>query len=273
MAGRAPAVAFTPDFANTAEALRQGTPHVYKKTESRELRLWVFQPKDPNESPRPAILLIHGGSWEKGGGSALAPQAVYFASRGIVGITIEYRLIGRDKIKGPQDCLADAKDAIAWVRAHAGELGIDPEKIVASGGSAGGHLAAALGLENAALRPRALVLFCPVYDLIEGWKQGAEHALKGGLDPDEFSPARHVKAGFPPTLVLSGATDMISPPAIHRAFVERMKQAGNRAEFVEFPGVGHSFFNFGKDGGANFFKSLEDADQFLVSLGLLEPVP
>ncbi len=270
------AAEFQPTFENAAEALRQGATSnsVYQKTEARDLRLWVFQPEgQAPETGRPAIVFIHGGSWQKGGGSAFAPQAVYFASRGMVAITIEYRLIGRDGIAGPQQCLDDATAAMRWVREHAAELGIDPQRIVAAGGSAGGHLAASLALGAEDARPAALVLFNPVYDLVDGWPEGAKLARAAGLDPAEFSPARHVGADFPPTLVLAGSEDPISPPAIHQAFVKRMKAAGRDAEFVEYPGQTHGFFNFGKDDSEYFYRCMREADKFLAKLGFLNGEP
>ena len=262
------------DFELKKKPMREATAHVYKETESRELRLFVFQPEGAvPEDGSPAIVFIHGGSWQKGSGSAFSQQAVYFASRGMVAITIEYRLIGKDGIEGPAECLEDAVDAMRWVRGHAAELGIDPERVVAGGGSAGGHLAASLALGEDDVRPDALVLFCPVYDLVDGWPDGAEMARKGGLDPDEFSPARHVGADFPPTLVLSGEVDLVSPAATHRAFVKRMEAVGATAEYVEFPGETHSFFNPGKFDGTAFFECLREADSFLAKLGYLEEKP
>jgi acetyl esterase/lipase len=139
-----------------------------------------------------------------------------------------------------------------YLRAHAAELGIDPRRIAAGGGSAGGHLAAALAnLEGhddphddlkVSCKPDLLLLDYPVIDLVDAWKDGSAKCRKAGLDPAEFSPALAPLAAMPPTLILAGADDPISSAASNRRFVGRMATAGRDAELFTFAGQPHALF-------------------------------
>ena len=134
------------------------------------------------------------------------------------------------------DCVKDGRSAIRYLRQHAGELGIDPEKIVVSGGSAGGHVAAGTALfdgidedgEDAKVScvPNALVLYFPVIDTS---KEGYGNARCGDRW-QELSPLHRVKAGLPPTLVLHGTADTTTPFKGAKAFDEAMRKAGNQLE-------------------------------------------
>src|ERR1051325_11705081 len=114
----------------------------YKKTAEKELQIFVHFPADwkPTDA-RPAMVFFFGGGWTKGNPGQFLKQAEYFASRGLVTARADYRLN-----IGPPLAVEDAKSAIRYVRSHAKEFGIDPSRIIGSGGSAGGHLAAATAL-------------------------------------------------------------------------------------------------------------------------------
>src|SRR5262249_13533381 len=119
---------------------------------------------------RPAIVFFFGGGWTNGSPMQFEEHCKYLASRGIVAITADYRVASRHQVKAVS-CVADAKSAIRFVRKEADRLGVDPNKIVASGGSAGGHIAACSGVisgfnessEDASVSsvPNALALFNP----------------------------------------------------------------------------------------------------------------
>lgn len=138
------------------------------------LNLHVFNPEGHQASDsRPAIIFFFGGGWNSGSPSQFHPHCAYLASRGMIAISAEYRV--RDfHGTSPQECVLDGKSAVRWVRQNAASLGIDPGKILAGGGSAGGHVAAAAGTlsgyeepgEDLAVssRPDALVLFNAVFD-------------------------------------------------------------------------------------------------------------
>lgn len=113
------------------------------------LKLQVFLPEGWQASDqRPAAVFFHGGGWHGGGPDHYYPQSRYVALRGMVGISVEYRTINRFGTS-PRECVKDGKSAMRWVKTHAAKLGIDPDRIVAGGGSAGGHIAAATALVSA----------------------------------------------------------------------------------------------------------------------------
>ena len=250
----------------------------YKNVGDTELKVWVFPPKDA-AGPRPAIVFFFGGGWSSGSPAQFERQCRHFAERGMVAITADYRVASRQKAK-PVQCVADAKSCIRWVRANAERLGIDPDRIVAAGGSAGGHLAAATatlpGLEEAgedgkvSSQPNALVLFnpCVVTAPMEGvdFRGFASNstAEKVGCEPTALSPIHHVKEGLSPMLIMHGKADATVPFVTVEAFAERMKKAGNRCELIGYEGQPHGFFN-----GAGFDDTLKAADAFLVSLKYL----
>src|SRR6185295_7468462 len=121
---------------------------------------------------RPCFLAIHGGGWTGGEPRRFYPFAAHFANLGMVGVSLEYRLIKVGTGVTPFDCAKDGRSAVRYLRQHAAELGIDPQKIIASGGSAGGHVAAATALFDGvdetsddikvSSAPNAMVLYFPV---------------------------------------------------------------------------------------------------------------
>ncbi len=175
-----------------------------------QLRLYMVCPKQwrPGDH-RPAIVFIHGGGWSNGDPDQWFPQCRYFAGRGLVAASVQYRL--RTKTVDVDDCLADCKSAIRYLRQHANELGVDPEKVAVVGESAGGHLAAAVAtidkfnhpeddLSYSAV-PNLLVLLNPITDLSTKWGDSlGEKAMA-------LSPLQHVSQRTPPTLLIHGNVD------------------------------------------------------------------
>jgi acetyl esterase len=225
---------------------------VYKKTADKEQELYLFQPEGlkPGEK-RPAILYIHGGGWMNGEPAVHAMECVHFAKQGLVTATIRYRLLGKGA-SSPEDCLADAKSAMRYLRSHAAELQIDPEKIAAAGGSAGGHLAAALAMiegfddgqddRKVSCEPDLLILHYPTIDLLDGWKGGADLCRKAGIDPKKFSPAQESVGSMPPTIILAGSEDPVSTVATNERFAKRMKQGKRVVALFTFEGKAHELF-------------------------------
>ncbi|HEX8912344.1 MAG TPA: alpha/beta hydrolase [Humisphaera sp.] len=263
------------------------TVETYKKVGDVELKAWIFSPKPAAagaaaaDKPRPAIVFFFGGGWTSGSPAQFERQCRHLADRGMVAITADYRVASRQKAK-PAECVADAKSCVRWVRANAKRLGVDPGRIVAAGGSAGGHLAAATATlptldepgEDKAVSsvPNAVVLFNPC--VVTAPMAGVD--LKGfasnttpeqlGCPREAISPLHHVRRGAPPTLILHGKADTTVPYATVEAFAAAMKREGNRCDLVGYEGQPHGFFN-----NAKFAETLSEADKFLVSLGYLPP--
>jgi acetyl esterase len=247
---------------------------VYKKVDDRELKLEIVEPTSKSESPRPAIVFIHGGGWSGGNYSSFRKQAQHFARQGMVGVLVEYRLIGRKPNDPPVACIQDAKSAMRWVRSHAGELQVDPDRIAACGSSAGGHLTACVGMLpgvddpaddlDVSCRANAMIMFCPVLD------NGPDGGYDGGpgygherCGPEwkKYSPAHHVTKDAPPALVMIGNDDHLIPVATLERFQSNMKEHKVRCDLHVFEGT-HAFARENKNGP----KTLKLFEDFLVSL-------
>ena len=111
-----------------------------------QLKLHVFSTEGGGRR-RPAIVFFFGGGWVGGNPSQFFPHCEHLAAKGMVAVSAEYRVKSRHQAT-PFDCVEDARSAVRYLRGHARELGIDPDRIAAGGGSAGGHLAAATGTLN-----------------------------------------------------------------------------------------------------------------------------
>ena len=223
---------------------------VYKTVGDVELKLHIFESASHQKTDQsPAIVFFFGGGWNGGTPKQFYEQARFLADAGMVAISAEYRVKSRHKTT-PFECVADGKSAIRWVREHANELGVDPDRIVASGGSAGGHVAACTGVmlghdettEDSSISsvPNAMILFNPVLDTTEN---GYGLKAVGEDRKTEISPCHHVRAGIAPTLVFHGSSDTTVPIENAERFTRFMKEAGNDCQLETYPGYGHGFFN------------------------------
>jgi acetyl esterase len=241
----------------------------YTKTKQADLEMVVhFPPGWKETDERPGIVFFFGGGWENGTIKAFEPQAQYLASRGMVAARADYRVKSRHNVT-PKDCVDDARTAIRWFRQNAGKLGVDPDKIVASGGSAGGHIAACTTLmpasetkdDQVSCKANALLLFNPVL------RFGPQ--LLKRVDNDEaigkaISPILYLAKDSPPTLLFFGTDDFLFKQG--EEFIQRSKELGHRAEMFTAENQPHGFFNRSPWRE----KTLQRADEFLVSLGYLQ---
>lgn len=254
-----------------AETLSPSQIVVYKEVDDRKLELHVFAAKNakPGEH-RPCVVAIHGGGWAGGEPKRFYPFAAHFTESGMVGISVQYRLMKKDGSVTVFDCVKDVRSAVRYLKAHATELGIDPERMIVSGGSAGGHLAAAVAMfddinaESDDLSidptPAGLILYFPVIDTsAEGYGQA-----KIGDDWQTLSPLHRVKPGLPPALVLHGTGDTVTPFKGAAAFTQAMKKAGNRCELIPNDGGRHGYLMF--DRGL-YDRAMADSETFVRSLG------
>lgn len=250
---------------------------VYKTVGETELKLHIFTPSDHKLSDnRPAIVFFFGGGWNGGSPSQFYPHCEYLASRGMVCMAADYRVKSRDGTS-PRECVKDGKSAIRWIRRHAKELGIDPDKIAAGGGSSGGQVAAAAGTtrgfeeenedHSISSRPNALVLFNPVFD---NGPNGYGHSRVKGYW-EEFSPIHNIDEKTPPTIVFLGTNDKHIPVETAEKYKALMKSSGVRSDLHLYRDQTHGFFNFGKM--ENYTKTVVEMDRFLASLNYLEGEP
>lgn len=250
---------------------------VYKTVGDTALKLHVFNPEEHAPSDkRPAIVFFFGGGWNGGSPSQFYPHCQYLASRGMVAMSAEYRVKSRNNTS-PRECVLDGNSAIRWIRQHAAELGIDPDKIAAGGGSAGGHVAAATGTtttleekgENLDISscPDALVLFNPVFD--NGPTGYAYDRVKEYWK--DISPMHNIRATTPPTVVFLGTKDKLIPVATAEAYQQAMEEKDRRCELHLYEGQPHGFFNVRNK--EYYTRTVVEMDRFLQSLGFLKGKP
>jgi pectinesterase len=222
---------------------------VYAKYGEREVQLDLYLPKTPAAAKLPCIVVIHGGGWRSGDKTRFAHIASALAGQGFVAACIGYRLLPEVEFPAP---ILDCKAAVRWVRANAARHGIDPDRIGAIGGSAGGHLVAMLAtsasvkeLEGAggnagvSSRVQAVVAMATPAEM----SRAAERA---GIDQQMvalISPVTHVTRDSAPVLLLHGTKDNLVPMSQSELLLEKYQKAGASAELVKVEGGIHAFWN------------------------------
>ncbi|GAB3414417.1 alpha/beta hydrolase [Niabella aquatica] len=246
---------------------------IFKKAGSVALKMVIRYPAENKKcAPLPAIVFFYGGGWNSAAPDQFSGQAKYLAKEGMIAATADYR-VRNDHGTTPFDALDDARSAVAYLREHANELGINPNKLAAGGGSAGGQLAAATDLTGTGLaessavscRPNALVLFNPVFNNGPGnFGNNSDSRAVGDRYP-EFSPYHNIKKGAAPTIVFLGTSDKLIPVSVAEDYKKAMEAAGSRCDLYLYKDQGHGFFNR----APYYNQTLEQAARFLRELGYL----
>lgn len=232
---------------------------VYARVGDRELKLDLARPDAPG--PHPAVVVLHGGGWRMGNKKELRPWVEALAARGYVAASVGYRL-APDHVFPAQ--IEDCKTAVRFLRTNAAAYGIDTDRVAAMGFSAGGHLAALLGLTDAAAgfdgnlypkessRVQAVVDYFGPTDLAGfGTDDAAQRSMLGPLIGAKFadkpeaheraSPVKYVAKGAPPFLIFHGTKDWVVPVEQSRALATKLKDVGTAVQLVEVPGEGHGW--------------------------------
>ncbi|WP_439130082.1 alpha/beta hydrolase fold domain-containing protein [Polaribacter sp.] len=211
----------------------------YRKGDSDSWKLDLAMPENSGNELRPALVIIHGGGWRFGSKSVDVYQKmmVAYAQKGYVTINVEYRLTGEAEFPA---CIEDVKCAVRWLRAHAKELNVDPNRIGSYGHSAGAHLSMMLAMTDKS-------------DGLEGdggWDNySSEVTVAGAGSPPtelgrdvpmakkEWWPIGYIAANHPPMFLIQGSEDAVVLPERTRDFVEKMKAAGNtNLKYLEMEG-------------------------------------
>ncbi len=246
---------------------------LYKVVDTTHLHLFAFYPPEQlSVGKRPAMIFFFGGGWKGGNPDQFLHHARYFSENGIVCFLAEYRVETRNNTT-PFQALEDAKSAMRFLRSNAGELGLDPGKIIAAGGSAGGHLAAATAFirkynaesddQSISCIPNALVLFNPVIDNGPGG-YGYERIGKSYL---HFSPLHNIGFDAPPTIFFLGTEDVLIPVETAQYYRTVMQKTGSICELHLYKGEGHGFFNYNKPD--NYWSTIHKTEKFLEDLGYI----
>lgn len=211
----------------------------YREGDSNSWKLDLAMPEQLSDDLRPALVIIHGGGWRFGSKSVDVYQKmmVAYAQKGYVTINVEYRLT--DEAEFPA-CIEDVKCAVRWLRAHAKELNVDPNRIGSYGHSAGAHLSMMLAMTDKS-------------DGLEGdggWDEySSEVTVAGAGSPPtelgrdvpmakkEWWPIGYIGSDHPPMFLIQGTKDAVVLPERTRDFVEKMKAAGTtNLEYLEMEG-------------------------------------
>jgi acetyl esterase/lipase len=217
---------------------RPSVVRVYREIGGQALHAYVFLPSGRREGVEAdAILLFHGGGWSAGAPDWTFATARRFADSGLVAVAVEYRLSTGDVT--PVDALADACAAFAWIRSSAAEFGLT-DRVAGHGVSAGGHLVAAtatVGCPGDSAGPDALLLWSPALDPVgDGW---FTRLLRNRAASADLSPARHVGPSTPPTSIVHGERDTLTPLSGVRRYCAALEALGRRCEVHVYPGLGH----------------------------------
>lgn len=271
-------------LASVLQAREDHEVKIYKTEHDFNLEAHIYTPNDmQSNEKRPAILIVHGGGWEGGNPSWAFNEAIHFKDLGMVSIAAQYRLTNSHDITAVES-MADIRDLIMWMRINSDSLGIQPDSIAAYGWSAGGHLISSsaifcdsiteLGINSI---PNSMILISPAVSLPKN-NNGWEYRMFGNKTTiSSANPVEHVREGLPPTIILQGRDDSVTPLSGAQLFHDKMQANGNYCEIWIYDGVGHLFTpNTMSDRGipkpdeAIQKKVHRKADEFLKKLGYIK---
>lgn len=250
----------------------------YKTTPQGDLKINLFFPSDwSGADRRPATVFFFGGSCATGSPAQFTSTAEYFATRGLVSASAEYRIEGVHHTT-PRACAEDGKSAIRWLRMNAPRLGIDPTRVIAGGGSSGATIAAFAAYnqtfepdgedDSISCKPDALALVNPAFGFPDRMTPEQAQAVAGPIGA--FITSWKVTAGGPPAILFFGTEDPLQEKALD--FARQLIGAGTRAEFYTAEGQRHGFFNR-SDSSPWHAMVVRQIDLFLASLGYLHGDP
>jgi acetyl esterase len=218
---------------------QQPRPYIYREIDGQELDAYVFLPPNQDvQKQTSAVILFHGGAWVMGSADWTFEAARRFAALGMVAVSVDYRL-SQGKTT-PIEAVDDTRAAFRWVRRHAAEFHIDPKRVAGYGVSAGGQLAAVAamidlpgdGIDDRSSKPDLLLLWCPAL-------RAPTDLLQGRASASDYSPMEHAGAATPPTSIVNGDKDTVTPLPDAQDFRDRVVQAGGICELHVYRGVGH----------------------------------
>lgn len=233
----------------------------FKTFNNEKLDLWVYDDGNPEtDKNRTALIWIHGGGWNSGNPNYFGDDYNYFTKQNIVCFGVEYRLVSKDQNDVEairlQGAIEDCMDSVSYVRKNANKFGIDPQKVIVIGESAGGHLALCLATDivnrfDETSIPNALIAYNPVVETVARWSQWAAKYDGISFSVEEFnkrykilksiSPYHNIVKNNIPLLLLTGIDDRVVFPGEVMDFFEKYKAAGNEAEIEFYANTTHAF--------------------------------
>jgi len=257
------------------DSLPGADSYTYKSVDGLDLKLHVFTPEPDDGEPKAAVVFFFGGGWQQGSISQFVPHSQHLASRGVISVVADYRVWNRHH-SNVMAAVADAKSAIRWLRAHAQELGIDPNRIAAGGGSAGGHLAAATAVvpyfdepaedHRISSSPSLLLLFNPAVDTSQIGLRRADQFQGQG---ERLSPQHQLVDSSVPTFIVHGKADTTVPFSHAVAYCEKLKQLNGNCQLHGYDDATHGFFNKGRSDDRWYTPTVMEMDRFLLRFGYI----
>ena len=240
------ALFYSPIYAQDVAKIKGPIEYVFDSTKSDSLKAYIFFSEEKElKKKNPSIVIFHGGGWSIGEPSWAFGLAKKFAAKGMIAVAAQYRLSDQDGIT-PADAMEDARNVILWMRRNADELRIDKNKIAAYGWSAGAHIAACAAVfksvdsvQKINSVPNALILVSPALSINnDNW---FIKLLGKELNPNDYSPAENLKENMPPSIIVVGKDDTVTPIYQSELFHENMLKYGNESYLYIFDGAGHLF--------------------------------
>ena len=209
----------------------------YKEGESEAWKLDLAMPANFGSELRPALVIVHGGGWRGGSKSVDVYQKMMldYAQQGYVTININYRLL--DEAEFPA-CIEDVKTAVRWLRAHAEEYRVDPDRIGAYGHSAGAHLAMMLAMapEDAGLEGEGWNEYSSRVNVAAAGSPPTELGRDTPMAKEEWWPIGYIAGDHPPLFLIQGTEDPVVRPELTDDFVDKMKAEGADIKYLKLEG-------------------------------------
>ncbi|MDY8137359.1 alpha/beta hydrolase [Aquimarina sp. 2201CG5-10] len=223
-------------------------PQEYTYDQKNNLKIYCFRPSTYSAKEQyPAVVIFHGGGWSIGEASWGFDTAQHFADMGLIAFSVQYRLQDDKNDITPYESVLDAQTAIRWMRKNANDLSIKEDKIAAYGWSAGAHLAACAAVfdnlnasdEKISSSPNLLALKSPALSLLS--YSNFQKRLGDKISVANLSPAEHVSKKTPPSIIVIGRSDTVTPLSGSEIFHNAMLLHKNDSELHIYDGVGHLF--------------------------------
>ncbi|RRA99157.1 alpha/beta hydrolase [Larkinella rosea] len=259
---------------------------IYKTVDTVQLTAHIFyKPSTIVKKGNTALAFFHGGGWAFGDPNEFFNASKRYAKLGLVAISFQYRLVtdtgnNPEKTITPVECVIDVRSAMRWLREHASDFGVDPNKIVAGGQSVGGQLVLCTAMIDTPNDPQDNLKISPVPNAIISWS-GTVNTLEPWCDRLlgnkraqiwHISPAHNLKRGLPPVIAFHGTKDTMVDLWTVSFFADDMRALGNHFEIHKYEGRQH-YLGDPDPFYARLFDEgiLKETDDFLRRFGFMKP--